>query len=142
LENTALIGTPFMMSEQEVAPVDFYYGTAWLAGLKNAKNEAFSTQYRRTVGHAPDAFAMLGYDTAHLLTRAQGLATAEFDGPRGKIEMKHQAAIGPTYLVSVKAGHMPSKGAVISEFAAFTGKTLHTDKADDVRTGWMNPYLA
>lgn len=142
LENTALIGTPFMMSEQEVAPVDFYYGTAWLAGLKNAKNEAFSAQYRRTVGHAPDAFALLGYDTAQLLTHSQGLANAHFDGPRGKIEMKHQSTTGPIYLVSVKAGHMPEKGAVVSEFSAFAGKTLHTDKADDVRTGWMNPYLA
>lgn len=143
-----LIGTPFMYSDSEIAPVDFYYGAAWLPELDTAPNVDFVTRYRRTIGHTPDAFAVLGYDTAQLLVQAiqnaglknlvDGLANARFEGPRGQMDMTKQLVHSPI-VIARAATHQPLSASHIEAHLPLVAVAV-TDK-HPVRTGWLNPYL-
>ncbi|MBI5930060.1 MAG: ABC transporter substrate-binding protein [Chloroflexi bacterium] len=140
--NSTLMGTAFMLDDRAMAPVDMYFGTSWLIDLDNAQNTAFSTDYRRLVGHTPDAFASLGYETAQMLTQsiqsggvlAHQLPAVHINGPRGNLTIQHQSLVGPTYLASIHAG----QASILTHFPTLITELAHTTEP---RSGWLNPYL-
>jgi branched-chain amino acid transport system substrate-binding protein len=158
-----LVGSGFLVDEQQMPELG---GAArgiktvlpWASTLSTAENQAFTAAFQSAAGRPADIFAVLGYDTAHLVIDAldavngdprqseqlrQALAHAAFAGPRGLVTMDPATldAVTPLYLREVRGGGSP-RNEVVAElgmapmlderFAALRAAT---------KTGWENNYL-
>ena len=118
---------------------------SWTAALGDAK---FTAAYRRKSGRRPDAFAVLGYDTALLLaagSRRRGrlieaLGRSPVEGLRGtmRVDRRTNTIVGPLFLREVRGarnvlvGRAPVVGAFPRALAPIARETT---------SGYINEYL-
>jgi branched-chain amino acid transport system substrate-binding protein len=158
-----LVGTGFMADEPLLAApgsvaLDMTSSLSWSSSLTTPENRAFMLAYQRRTGHAADAFAALGYDTARLITEAlnlagdrrdgdrlrQALGAVEFTGPRGPIKMDQltRTVNSSLYLRQTARG---GRGPGSTLLTALGSRPLLDEQNDAVRsspkTGWRNAYL-
>lgn len=152
--DTPLLGSTFLLEGALPGPANgplngLYSVSSWADSLRHEQNVRFLRAFRSTYGRHADSFAVLGYETAGLLSAAvalmgagaltEGLRQAQFAGPRGMIAIgKATGSVAPPlflrqivwtsggYRLIVRGDFPP-----VSESAISTG----------VRTGWLNPYL-
>jgi ABC-type branched-subunit amino acid transport system substrate-binding protein len=100
LAPATLVDGPWL-AEAAVPTPPIYTAASWDAALPSAANRAFQEAYQRHAGQPAGPFAVLGWDTAHLLPgvlAAAGLLgdgspqagsqlAAAFDGPRGPVRL-------------------------------------------------------
>lgn len=72
LAATPLIGSAFLSSGRGPSGVQLLSPLSWAPGLSTAANQQFQNTYRRHTGGPADPFALLGYDTARLISTALG----------------------------------------------------------------------
>lgn len=127
----------------------------WAGGLATVENAAFVAAYREQTGRTPDAFALLGYDTARLVAAGlqaagragglrQALAGLRLSSPRGSLRMDaaSQQTRSPLYLREVRQGASGLENAVVGvlDAVADTDPRLQSLRSSP-RTGWLHPYL-
>jgi branched-chain amino acid transport system substrate-binding protein len=131
---------------------------AWSPGLGTGANRAFQSAFAFGTGRSADAFAVLGYDTAQLILNAAeaaggdtadtlraALGTAQFEGPRGQITMDTatQDSAGPLFLREVQQTGTGFHNIVVGELGAIANHDVRVEAArSDLRSGWLNAYLA
>ena len=131
----------------------------WSNSLDTAASMAFARAYEKETRRLPDAFAVLGYDTAQLISSAvdavgghlrtgdglrAALGSAEFASPRSLVRMDPhtQSATSPLYLRDVQQRRKALGNVVVSELA-------HVAQIDEwarsmqlgLKTGWLNGYM-
>lgn len=150
-----VVGSSFLTSDETLgslgsAAVDMASASTWTHTLDTPENRAFVDAFRRATGGRPDAFSMLGYETAMLLEKgmekgrnlkreelAAALAGAAFTGPRGAMSV--DAATGcltsPLYLHTIRRGMGSLSNDVVGRLdAAAPAMTA-------ARSGLLTPYL-
>lgn len=160
-----LAGSPFLVDEpllaeqgQGEAAAGILSCLGWAPGLPSEENQAFMAAYRGMHGRNPDAFAVLGYETAQLVlgalaeagTTAVGelasaLDTARQPSPRGRLRMDPavHSTSSPLYIREVRAGAAGLENVIIASINP-------VDERDDrlaglrnaQRSGWTNAYLS
>ena len=131
-------------------------GFTWSRDLQTSENKAFTSAYEDWSGRSPGAFAVLGYDSARLIVEGMSavegdtsrtiqflgaLANAEFDSPRGRLEMSshNHGTTSPIYLREVRG----SGNEVIAELKPVPDtEDLGMTMASEMRSGWINAYLS
>ena len=158
-----LTGSPFLVDEGILKEHGILAcGTKscfpWTAALQSADNRAFAAAFRAKTGRMPDAFAVLGYDTAGLIasalkdvgnTYAKGsmvaaLGHAEVVSPRGllKMDSRTNTIAGPLYLREVRTGADGPENAAVGRMdivSELDGRVSNLRIA--LRTGWHNAYM-
>jgi branched-chain amino acid transport system substrate-binding protein len=160
-----LVGSAFMVDEA-LLPAQ---GSSAL-GIKTAfsspiadspEKRAFVSAYRYESKQAPDAFALLGYETAQLVTEAlntvaadvpqverlkAALSTTRFTGPRGPIAMDpatQSTSGGKLYLREVQRQDGLLRNVVLENLAAVSEKDARVEALrNSAKTGWLNAYLS
>jgi hypothetical protein len=106
-------------------------------------------------GRAADAFAVLGFETGILITDAVANSNGYLDnpdrlrrvlynnkitGPRGTLELNIQthAYESPLYLRELKKYNGKPENVFITELDPVKVDIM---QAEDLKTGWLNPYL-
>jgi branched-chain amino acid transport system substrate-binding protein len=160
-----LVGSAFLADEAVLAAqgrtaLGIKSCLSWAASMNTPENQAFITAYRARTGHLPDAFSVLGYDTAQLMHHAVqavagdlsrhndlriALSTAKFTSPRGLVQMDPhtQSAISPLYLREVRHLGPTLSNVVLGELdsdARMYDRALTTQPG--LKTGWLNAYLS
>jgi branched-chain amino acid transport system substrate-binding protein len=159
-----LAGSAFIVDETLLpqlgnAALGIRSGLSWAPTLPTAENRAFIAAFQATNGRAPDAFAVLGYDTARWIAQAletvvgdlaqtdrlrEAFLAASFAGPRGLFRMDPdtQTAVTPLYLREVQPCHGTLVNQVVGELEPVS------ENADwlaalptEMRTGWIHAYL-
>jgi branched-chain amino acid transport system substrate-binding protein len=130
----------------------------WTATLPSPVNIQFVAAYHAKTGRLPDAFAVLGHDTAGLIAAAltnvgntytqsgmiSALGRAEVASPRGLLKMdpRTNTVAGPLYLREVRSG---ADGPENAAFGSMDTVSELDERLSDlrvaVRTGWHNAYL-
>ena len=156
-----LLGSGFLvdeslLSQQGDAALGIKTALPWAHTLDLPTNQAFTSAFQNFSGRPADPFAVLGYDTARLISTAassagdtkqlrQALAGTAFDSPRGIVQMdKTVLEIStPLYLREVRAGASGLSNTVIDKLPAIPANNaaLAALRATE-RTGWSNTYLA
>jgi branched-chain amino acid transport system substrate-binding protein len=135
----------------------------WMADLPHAANRRFVDQHLAYLGHLPDPFAVLGYDSASLLAQAiegaaiegAGGATQERDrlraallsatvtSPRGYLSMDAQTQhlTGPLYLHRLRRQGQYVEHQAVEHLDAPLAAMHAARNSNSLRTGWLNPYL-
>jgi branched-chain amino acid transport system substrate-binding protein len=160
-----LVGSAFMVDQDLLSK----QGTAAL-GIKtafsspaadNPENGAFLAAYRYESRLAPGPFALLGYETAQLVTEALNsasadvsqvrdlkatLSTAEITGPRGGIAMNpatQSTSGGPLYLREVQRQDGELRNVVVENLDSTPDKDARVQTLrNSAKTGWLNAYLS
>lgn len=153
-----LVGSAFLDTGRGPAGVTIFSPLSWAPGLDSDANRQFHSAYRRQAGHGADPFALLGYDTARLITAAlgqsdpadragllAGLGSAAYHSPRGAIAMDPRTHSAPSgrFMRQISFRHsLPLDGAAIAiapapQIAAYAA-ACRTAPA----TGWLSPYMA
>jgi branched-chain amino acid transport system substrate-binding protein len=155
-----LLGSAFLVDERVLpqqgnAALGIKTVLPWARTLDLPANQAFTSAFQRFSGRPADPFAVLGYDTAQLISTAAGsagdaeqlrqaLAGTAFDSPRGAVQMdKTLLEIStPLYLREVRAGASGLSNTVIDKLPAVP---MFDDRLSalraGVKTGWTNAYL-
>lgn len=158
-----LAGSAFLVDETLLplhgeAARGIYSCLGWAPGLQNAENLAFMGAYRAMTGQTPDAFALLGYETAQLtldtLAAAGGsrlerlsreLGTVRRPSPRGRVRMDAtaHASSGPLFVRAVR----PGEAGLQNEVIASLNPVEEWDPSlaglrSGQRSGWTNAYLS
>jgi len=155
-----LLGSGFLtdeslLSHQGDVALGIKTALPWARTLDLPANQAFTNAFQNFSGRPADPFAVLGYDTARLISTAASsagdteqlrgaLAGTAFDSPRGMVQMdKTLLEINtPLYLREVRAGAGGLSNIVIGKLPA-----LPTNNAEiaalraSTKTGWSNAYL-
>jgi branched-chain amino acid transport system substrate-binding protein len=160
-----LVGSAFLtdeslLSAQGNAALDIHTCASWSPTLDNRENSAFLSAYRQNTGHAPDAFALLGFEAARLIVEAvkgaggdagntaklrSAMSAARFDGPRGPVGLGAQGEStgGTFHLRKVKWEGRAPQNSLASELAATPVGDAQIDALRaSVKTGWLNAYLS
>jgi branched-chain amino acid transport system substrate-binding protein len=163
-KSIALLGSGFLTDEaylasQGSAALGVRTALAWARGLQTVENLAFVRAYRGATGAAPNAFAVLGYDAAHLIAQAlaaregdasaDGLmaafARASFASPRGPVAVDPATLelSGPLYLRQVRRGGAGAENVMAGKLAALpAGNGALAELRASLKTGWSYDYLA
>ncbi len=136
LKNSSLAGIPLV-------------GTGFSLPGETNHTGTFHSDYLNATGDAPDAMALLGYESGLLIhavrqmmgqigvSLSEAFSTAAFDSPRGQVVM--DADIHATTATSFVDGdanllsHLPSVDSRLAR--------LHPNWSD-IRTGWITPYFS
>jgi branched-chain amino acid transport system substrate-binding protein len=130
----------------------------WSPALTTPHNLAFTAAYQAQAGQAPDAFALLGYDTGLLITSAldavgrdgrdsahliAALHNVSLTTPRGRLSVGDQRElVSPIYLREVRLVGAQLGNAVLQELA---GPVVASERLAQLRAGgragWTNAYL-
>jgi len=127
--------------------------SSWSPSLQLAESVRFTNAFQARYGRTPDSFAVLGYDTAGLLSAAadEGGATgsaftaalrqAQFVGPRGLLQMDAvtQAIAPPLYLRQLTWESGSFRSRVLAHLQPVTEQA---EQSGSPRSGWLNPYLS
>jgi branched-chain amino acid transport system substrate-binding protein len=147
-----LIGSSFLADEvllpwMGAAALGIRTAAPWSPALDTPANRRFVAAYRAQTGLAPDAFALLGYETAYLLAQLDSTLWASapsFASPRGPIGLDRatQTTTGPLYLRAVRATGAGLVNAILGALPtpAASDPALAALRAS-VKTGWSTPYL-
>lgn len=155
-----LLGSGFLvdeslLSQQGDAALGIKTALPWARTLDLPANQAFTSAFQNFSGWPADPFAVLGYDTARLISSAarsagdtkqlhQALTSTAFESPRGAVQVdKTLLEINtPLYLREVRAGAGGLSNAVIDKLPAVP---MLDDQIAALRastkTGWSNAYL-
>jgi branched-chain amino acid transport system substrate-binding protein len=132
---------------------------SWAPGLESRENANFVAEYSRFAGRDADAFALLGFDTAALITTAvrnsetnagnsdnlrRGLNAIGFASPRGRVVIDPETGStdAPLYLREVSSEGGKLRNAVLAELPRFAVTEKKADLAAiRALSGWTNPYL-
>jgi branched-chain amino acid transport system substrate-binding protein len=158
-----LFGPGFLTDEQILpqqgdAALGITTALAWSYALELPENQAFIGAFEAHAGRPADAFAVLGYDTARLISSTldasdlhgrgwptRSLGALEFAGPRGHITVDGATGdvAGPLYLREVRRGDGAAYNAVIAELGHSAALNDHAAALRrDMRSGWLHAYLA
>ncbi len=160
-----LLGSTFLMENTLPGPAagavaQLKSVSSWSPSLEMVENTRFVKAFRSRYGRAPDSFAVLGYDTAGLLSAAadaasddsaralrSGFATAlrkaQFRGPRGLLAMDRatQSIVPRLYLREVTWEGVAYGSRILRDLPPVAEQLAHV-QSDSPRTGWLNPYLS
>lgn len=155
---TPLVGSAFLTTGRGPAGMGLFSPLSWAPGLDTAANRQFHSAYRQQVGRAADPFALLGYDTARLLTTAlsqadpadrgglvAALTTAAYLGPRGMVTMDPgtRSAHSDRFLRRITFDHsLPLDRSAITIAPAPHFATYAAARRATPATGWLSPYMA
>lgn len=124
---------------------------SWVPGLHKAEDDRFRTAYQQVTSREPDAFALLGYDTAMLVAEAlfstsdaperlqEALAGASWSSPRGRSKMTaaHTASM-PLYLREVRTSDRGLRNEFVGALASPDETDVRFDSLRGTpRTGWL-----
>lgn len=132
---------------------------SWADGLDLPGNKHFRAAYQERVGSPADAFAVLGYESAHFLNIAveaaagdmkqsdawiAALETAEVDGPRGRVIMNPRvhSATGPLYLREVRGTGEAAGNQVLASLPPMPDGDPRFVSLLESGSLWYNEYLA
>jgi branched-chain amino acid transport system substrate-binding protein len=160
-----LVGSAFLVDES-LLPVQ----RSAALGVKSAfsspaadspEQQAFLAAYRNGGKQTPDAFALLGYETAQLVSEAVSgagkdaiqteklkgaLSTARFTGPRGPIAMDpttQSTGGGALYLREVQRQGGALRNVAIAKLDSITENDARVEALrNSPKTGWLNAYLS
>jgi branched-chain amino acid transport system substrate-binding protein len=127
----------------------------WSAALDTAENQAFAAALQAETGRAPNAFALLGYDTALMVAgalRAAGsagdlrlaLERVSWASPRGRLKMNAatHSTVSPLYVREVKRSADRLQNVVIATLPEIGEQDERLEPLrTGVKTGWLNTYL-
>jgi branched-chain amino acid transport system substrate-binding protein len=155
-----LLGSAFLvdeslLSQQGQAALGIRTALPWARTLNLPANQAFTSAFQNFSGRPSDPFAVLGYDTAQLISIAAGaagnteqlrqaLASTAFESPRGTLRMDTvlQEIRTPLYLREIRAGAGGLSNTVIDELPSVpTSDTQLAALRASIKTGWSNGYL-
>ncbi len=125
---------------------------SWSPGFNNT---IFQSEYKKMTGKNPDAFAVLGYESAALIsqviTKSNGslnnrnmvqqiFSHNQISGPRGNLTLnKHSHSYeSPLYLNEFRTNDRHLTNVIVSEFDNVKNNAV---QFDELRSGWLNPYL-
>ena len=158
-----LVTSSFALHERALATlgnalIGVQSGMIWSGGLDQPTNRDFTSSFRTLNGYAADPFALLGYDSVHLLDQAvdaagssradrlaQALRTNPIDSPRGMLifDTETQAFKSPLYQAEVDYRGMSLQNKVVGTLDAVpTQKILPKFAQGTSRSGWLHPYLS
>ena len=128
------------------------HASSWSADL-GGNNVAFMSEYREKIGKDPDAYSVLGYDTANLLLEAlkavhpssgtnalrHALSSVRSTSPRGELVMDHttQSVVSPLYRI---AGGANSDMVELLEAPSDLAVQLQNHHSTSHTGGWLNTY--
>jgi len=158
-----LLGSAFMVEDDVLSDhggraVGIRSGFTWSRDLQTSENTTFTSAYKSWSGRSPGPFAVLGYDSARLIvggvSAVEGdtsrtvqflgaLANAEFDSPRGRLEMSphNHGTTSPIYLREVRG----SGNDVVAELKPVGGMEdlgMAMVSESGMRSGWIDAYLS
>lgn len=120
----------------------------WTDSLSTAENEEFMVAYSKLTGCPADTFAVLGYDTAQLITAAAGsssLDRVQGVGPRGSwgVSTSTMHLTGSSlYLREVQRHGRTLKNVAVAVLAPVSEEEVRSHiAAASPKTGWSHPYL-
>ncbi len=133
-------------------------GLVWSNTLNQPTNNDFTAAFQHLNGSAADPFAVLGYDSAHLIDQAiqttgsvradrlaQALRSTQIDSPRGTLafDAELQSFSSSTYQGEVRYHGLSAQNMVVATFDPVPAQeVLPQFSQNDHRTGWLNPYLS
>jgi len=155
-----LLGSGFLVDESLLpqhgdAALGIKTALPWAHTLDLPANQTFTSAFQRFSSRPADAFAVLGYDTARLVSTAansadnteqlrQALAAAAFESPRGSVHMDETLLEinTPLYVREVRANAGGLSNIVIDKLPAVPmfDNQLTALRAS-TKTGWSNAYL-
>lgn len=153
-----LAAAPFMVDEALLpamgkAAFGIKSCLSWAPGLATPENIAFRTAYAGATGSCPDLFAVLGYETAAIITTtvsgsgkdlARELRRARFNGPRGEFAMDSRSghADTPLYLREVRAAGTGLENVVLEKLPNLAAwPKLPNRSVASAQCGWSTTYL-
>lgn len=151
---TPLLGSSFLLESALPGPAkgavrNIYSISSWTDSLRDEKNALFLNAFRSRYGRTADSFAVLGFETAGLLSAAgvtsagsvaEGLRRAQFSGPRGVLALEGVtgSVVPPLYLRQIRWTSNGYRTSVRDTLPSVPERSAPTG---NVRTGWLNPYL-
>jgi branched-chain amino acid transport system substrate-binding protein len=131
----------------------------WSRALGEPENLAFLEAYRAVTGRDADSFAVLGYDTARLVSQAldaaggsrrtdrliAALERTRFASPRGTAMMNPITRVveAPLYLREVRRGRFGYENAILGALSDETASVAGAPAlAATDRSRWTNAYLS
>ncbi len=153
-----LAASPFMVDEVLLpamgsAALGIRSCLSWAPGLETPGNTALRSAFGRATGSTPDLFAMLGYETAKIITTtftvpgrslSHELRSARFAGPRGEFAMNSRSgyADSPLYLREVRPEGSGLENAVLEKLPNLAEwQKLPNRSSNEAKSGWSNTYL-
>lgn len=137
------------LAEAAALPTGTLTAATWSPDLASGGAAQFHRAYQVAHGHAPDAYAALGYDTAKLLAHARrqggalrdSLASTWLTGARGPLALAHQGAAGtlPIFLRTSDGVRTTTIGQLAAPAEAAVAQALAGIGA---KTGWLGAYLS
>lgn len=127
---------------------------SWSDSLPSSENRAFIAGYRKAHGAAPDAFAVLGHETARWITGAarsavagngdllRALGTLSFVGPRGPVYVDastHVARV-PLYLRELRADNANSRHEMVAAITEIRAEHPAIAAIPSAH-GWLNTFV-
>jgi branched-chain amino acid transport system substrate-binding protein len=160
-----LLGSAFLADEQllpgqDAAALGIKTVSPWSPSLGTAENHRFVADYQASTGRPADQFALLGYDTLHMLDAVgllagrsileanqlqQTFANTSFASPRGLLTFNssNHSVETPLYLREVRRGASGLYHAVLASVSAPpAGDAALAALRADIKTGWSNTYLS
>jgi branched-chain amino acid transport system substrate-binding protein len=159
-----LIGSAFLVDEailpaQGAAALGVRSALPWAPDLDGAAYRTFADAYREQSGQEPDAFALLGFETADLIAGAAGavdgdlaqvdqfraaMRRAEIASPRGQLLMNPEThhTLSPVFLREVRYHAAGSRNVVVGQLRAGAEDDQQIQSLRSIpRSGWLNTYL-
>ncbi len=153
-----LAATPFMVDERLLPAMGkdalgIKSCLSWAPGLATPENIAFRTAYANATGRNADLFAVLGYDTARIITTtftgsgkslARELRNARFVSPRGELAMNGKTGYAdtPLFLREVRPEGNGLGNAVLEQLPNLAAwPKLREHSCNSANSGWSNAYL-
>lgn len=155
-----LVGTAYLTEQKVLQTTSRASGVktalAWSTALATPENLAFMAGYRLATGQTADAFALLGYEAAQIISSAadiaatnrwsmlEALGAVRFSGPRGTISMDNRthSTTGSLYLQEVQQQGKAIQNAVLETLKSSAEESpAVADLRASVKTGLLNTYL-
>ena len=159
-KRTPLLGSGFLVEENMFSNQGgFKTGIKtclpWAPGLKNKTYQDFQLKFKKMTGRTADAFAVLGFESALLITKAveatngnlenrdrvrEILFSSQLSGPRGNLKLNKRTHVfeSPLYLRELRKESGKMTNVVISELNPVEDYRIGSE---NLRSGWLNPYL-
>jgi len=164
IDQIPLAGSAFLVDEMLLpqlgnAALGIHSGLSWSPTLPTVENQTFFAAFQKMTGRAPDAFAVLGYDTARWIAEAlnqvggdltqsaqlrQAFRAVKFASPRGAfaIDAATQTSATPLYLRQVQARDGKLVNQVLGKLEPVSENDARiAEWRIAVRTGWTHAYL-
>lgn len=163
-QSIPLIGLPFMVDESRLAEAG-----EWALGVQSLscwrqdteQNKRFAALFKQQIGRTANCYALMAYETGHLIAQAvqaigaegpladqlpEALQAVEFDGPRGviKFDAENREVQTVDYLREVvmgEDGRFYNKIVKAVEPPPLFHEQLALARQNLAKQGWLNPYL-